>query len=83
MSEIREEAFTIDKNQMPRRRSRGHLDSYAQPLFDDISGDKLLHNLIGTAVDAGHAAVSVGARDVVLPHVARAAVHLHALVSHL
>jgi hypothetical protein len=52
-------------------------------LFDNVAGNQLLHDLVSSSVDTGHAAVRIGARDVVLPHVAGPAVHLHALVGHL
>ena len=58
-----------------------HSPSLLSLLFRDLAGDELLHDLVGAAVDLLHTAVSEGAAHGVLPHVAPAAVELHAVVS--
>ena len=48
----------------------------------DVTSDEFLHDFIRAAVDASHAAVGIGASNVVLPHVTSTAVELNAISTH-
>ena len=49
----------------------------------NLPSDEFFHDLVGAGVDTGHADVSVGPTDGVLPHVPSTSVQLKTLVSHL
>src|SRR4051812_48512889 len=56
------------------------LPGEARKLEPDDLGEDLAHDLVGAAADGAEAGVSGGALEVVLDHVAGAAVHLQAVV---
>ena len=55
----------------------------AQHTLSQRPRDDFLHDLARAASNAGHAGIRPGAGDWIFPHVAVAAVELHAFVKHL
>ena len=52
-------------------------------LFDNVSCNQLLHDLVGASIDGLHPGVGVGLGNVGLPHETPASVQLQAVSSHL